>query len=196
MKQHNYQDNTKFYDGNLGINDAFEDCVSSWRGWSVRLEWYRSPNGKSLIFADYSIRDGRLHRKLFHPLTLGIMVEFRDGDDTCKVYLGSHRDYPEFSELFAKYELETRSPLNKRELINLIKKVIRSYKKDIVDFHIKNYGKPIHKDYQINPKDYSYFEKYLNEFYKIERPILKNKNESMQSLAHKIQSLAREIAHK
>ena len=145
----------------LDIDDAFRGITPDSR---VRLEWFEDPNNKDVCIADYSIRDGRLHKELLHPLTLGMQITFKNGDDKCKVVFGSYIKTPWFDEIFEKYKPECKQLLRKEELVNLIQRVINDYQEGVVFLIVGLYNKPIYKDYQRFPDDYKKFKTF---FYKL-----------------------------
>jgi hypothetical protein len=145
----------------LGIKEAFNELTDDSR---VRLEWFEDPNNKDVCIADYSIRDGRLHEELFHPLTLGMQITFKNGDDKCRVVFGSYVKAPWFDEIFEKYKPECKQLLRKEELVSLIQRVINDYQEGVVFLIVGLYNKPIYKDYQRFPDDYKKFETF---FYKL-----------------------------
>ena len=150
----------------LGIKEAFNELTDDSR---VRLEWFGDSNDESVCIADYSIRDGRLHKELFHPLTLGVQIRFKNGDEKCRVYFGAYEKTPWFDDLFEKYNPECKHFLNKEELISLIQRVINDYQEDIVWLILFLYNKPILKDYQRFPDDYKKFETF---HYQLSRRVL------------------------
>lgn len=152
--------------GGPGINEAFNSLTKDSR---VRLEWFGDSNDKTICVADYSIRDGRLHKELFHPLTLGVQIRFKNGDEKCRVYFGAYEQTPWFDDLFEKYNPECKHLLNKEELISLIQRVINDYQEDIVWLILFLYNKPILKDYQRFPDDYKKFETF---HYQLSRRVL------------------------
>ena len=139
----------------LGIKEAFNELTDDSR---VRLEWFGDSNDESVCIADYSIRDGRLHKQLFHPLTLGVQITFKNGDDKCRVYFCAYEKNPWFNDLFEKYKPECKHLLRKEELISLIQRVINDYQEDMISSILFIYNKPIFKDYQRFPDDYKKFE--------------------------------------
>jgi hypothetical protein len=149
-----------FFDSDKGgpnINEAFNSLTEDSR---VRLEWFGDSNDESICTADYSIRDGRLHKQLFHPLTLSVLIKFKNGDDKCRVYFGAYEKTPWFDDLFEKYKPECKHLLNKEELISLIQRVINDYQKNMISSILFIYNKPILKDYQQFPNDYKKFESF------------------------------------
>lgn len=96
----------------LGIKEAFTGLTPDS---SVKVEWFDDPTDKNIHIADHSIRDGRLHDKEFHLLTLSIQISFKHGDDKCKVVLGSYNNMPWFNDIFKKYHSETKGFLSKKK---------------------------------------------------------------------------------
>ena len=149
--------------GGPGIGDAFDNLTPDSR---VRLEWFDDSSDKEICIADFSIRDGRLHKQLLHPLTLGITIKFKDGDDKCKASFGFYEKAPWFDDFFLKkFGPETKKLLTKRELIDLIRRAIDYYQESIVSRLIRLYKRPILKDYSQFPDDYKKFEKFLNKLH-------------------------------
>jgi len=158
-----------FFDSDKGgpnINKAF---IGLTRDSRVRLEWFGDSNDESVCVADYSIRDGRLHKELFHPLTLGVLIKFKNGDEKCRVYFGAYEKNPWFDDLFEKYKPECKYLLNKEELISLIQRVVNDYQKNMISSILFLYNKPILKDYQRFPDDYKKFETF---HYQLSRRVL------------------------
>jgi len=156
--------------GGIDIRPAFSGLTPDSR---VRLEWFDDAEDESLIYADYAIRDGRLNKELFHPLTLLIRLRFRNGDNSCMVRFGAYSKDPKIDELMTTLKPLTEKKVSKDQLISIIQKGIELYQKDVITFHLNNYGLPANDMFQQHPDDFSNFQKYLNWFYKNEVNIKK-----------------------
>ena len=111
--------------------------------------------------------------ELFHPLTLLIRLRFRNGDNSCMVRFGAYSKDPKIDELMTTLKPLTEKKVSKDQLISIIQKGIELYQKDVIIFHLNNYGLPANDMFQQHPDDFSNFQKYLNWFYKNEVNIKK-----------------------
>lgn len=147
------------WNGGPGIGDAFDNLTPDSR---VRLEWFGDDSSEDIHTAEFYIRDGRLHKQLWHPLTLVIRIKFKNGDDKCKADFGFYEEAPWFDFFLKRFEYETKDMLTKRELIELIRRAIDYYQEAIVSGLLRLYKRPILKDYSQFPDDYKKFKRFLN----------------------------------
>jgi hypothetical protein len=150
------------HNGGPGIGSAFDGLTPDSK---VRLEWFDDAEDESLILADYSIRDGRLNKEVFHPLTLLIQLKYRNGDDKCMVRFGRYDKDLKLEELMNSLKSLTVKPVSKKQLISIIKKSIDLYQKNVIGFHLNNYGLAANNMIQQHPDDFLNFKKYLGDFY-------------------------------
>lgn len=129
-----------FFDEENGGPDidksAFNDLINDSR---VRVEWFDDSNSNTLVRVDYIIRDGRLHKHLFHPLSFIISLKYRNGDDRCKVHFGGYSYDPRLEKLINNLNSLTRKLVSKTQLISIIKRSVNIYQKNVVEFHLVNY---------------------------------------------------------